>query len=865
MIDTNFFVEAEKNNTFDYRALCETLNLLKESSYNFLYGLQADLTGITRFDFNSSDLKKKNKSLYYYTIEFGFIDEPHRKRFYKSQYWNKRIKLSEISSNTDYFNNTFLCFIDGFLVDNIEIQAEEDKTIIWFPIRSKKTDGISIDLFNKVRDNSQNISILFLPNHKAYTHTTNKYMLQRTKNDISLSSLSPDINNNTKVITFVNADKDKSVSGFMGANIDDGEISVDSSIFDIIDSTSIKLNVFCFRHLRSIITLSGEDKFFMANTENMPVPTTNFIIFRNVNGISTFAYDLSLKLYYPNIYEVVGNDNNDELTICEFYFEDMRTLVKYKNDLELYYKYNGDVLEKFKNGTIPELVKYYKPQEFNFSIPDFEKYDKYRDDFKYRVDKLKEWIAKDNDLVRPYLMKQIATNESNFIYVMNLDLEDRLRLNNYDETDDVDKQVVFPKETYLFTVRNKFIKGNYSLRFFVDGKLSVPVYVFSDELYLYYYLPTEDIKDDSVIEVERFDEFYFEDEFIPTEEMPYHDISIKCNNMRIYANDVFITHEDTTYIDNIDNSAFYLKVNIHGLDVQLDSDSFYVTSDSRLVITDKNLYGKKIKIWVKNLSYYESQETTYKHYLDSITFNFETSNDPRFFRVFRNGFLLPSHIYNIDFKYKMNEKSAVSVNMGRQIGDIYTIDSTPYKYKDVYYKNKIDERGYVDLSGIISRPIDLKWYDVYLNGRRLRPDQLEVISATKFFLVNVGNTIHLNIYQKDRDEEYFTIGGSTSPIESMLEGIDGFFQDIYESHESLTDIYDDILNSLVDNFEVDLVNFFHLYMRGILINPDLDQITDEMKRKFPSLFTLEEPFFINPDDNPDAQSVLHMNPDIIAE
>lgn len=863
MKDTNFFIEAEKNNTFDYRALCETLNLLKESSYNFLYGLQADLTGITKFDFKASDLIKRTEKMYDYTVEFGFIDEPRRKRFYKSKYWNNRIKLSDITNNAERFCYTFLCFINGFLIDTIEIKAEEDRTIICFPIAGRNTEGMSGELFKDMMEYDYDISVIFMPNHNACVYNTNKYMLERNKNTLSLNSLFPDINDNIKAITFVNADKNKNLSALMAANVDNGEIVVDSSIFDIIGSNAIKLNVFCFRHLRSIITLSGEDKFFKTETENMPIPTTNFIIFKTVEGVQTFAHGVSLKLYYPNIYEVVGNDNNDELTICEFYFEDMRTLVKYKNDLELYYKYNGDVLEKFKNGTIPELIKYYKPMEFTFNIPDFENYDKYRDDFKYRVDKLKEWITKDNNLVRPYLMKHIAGNESNFIYVENLDLEDRLRVNNYEETDD--GQIEFSEKTYLFTVRNKFIRGSYSLRFFVDGKLSLPVYIFSDDFYLYYYLPAKDIKEDSVIEVEKFDEFFFEDEFIPTEEVPYHDISIRCNSMKIYANDIFITHEDTTYIDNTDNSAFYLKVNIHGLDVQLDEDSFYVTSDTRLVITDKNLYGKKIKIWIKEMSYYESQENHEKQYLDSITFNMETSSDPRFFRVFRNGYLLPTHIYNIDFKYKMNEKSAVSINMTREAGDIYTIDSTPYKYKEVYYKDKIDERGYVDLTGIISRPIDLRWYDIYLNGRRLYKDQLEVISATKLFLVNVGNTINLNIYQKDRDEEYFTIGGSGSPIDSMLENVDGFFQDVYKAHESLTDIYDDIINTIVDSTEVDLVNFFHLYMRGFLINPDLDQITDEMRSKFPNLFVLEEPFFINPDDNPEAKSVLHMNPDVIAE
>lgn len=862
MIDSSFFTEAVTNNTFSYEALCETISNVKENSFNYLYGLQSELAGITRFDFKSNDLKKMDKNSYSYTVKFGFIGEAFRNKFYHSSYINKPLKQSDINGNIDFFDKSFLCFINGFLIDTIEIQPEEDKTTIIFDLmdKSNKT-GIPLSFFKDMRENNRDITIFFIPNTRHGIFNTNKYALEEAKNTVALQRIfeNTDIDS-SKILVFINSDLNKFSSVLLETKIEtEGTLTIFSNMFKTQGYSAVKLNVFAFEGLREIINLNDSNRFFMAKRENMPIPTSSFIIFENIDGIKRFAHNLSIKLYYPNIYEIEG-DFEGNLEILEFYNETPEITLKYKNDLEVYYNYNKDVINKFSSGTIPSIIKNYKPMEFKFDIEDFNNYEFFRDDFRYRVDTLKKWIENDNELANTYLQSQYKKSKNNFIHVIDLNLPDRLRRNNSDSIADMSEFVEFEKDTYIFAIKNFDIKSVMQLRFFIDGRLVNPLYSKRKDDIIYCYLPAEFILNDSIIEIERFDDYLFSAEFTPTDEINSFEFELKTSITPVCANDIFITYEDTTYIDNTDNENFEIIIKPKDEETSLSYDSFLFVSNVRLRIINSELLDKKIKIWVKKKSYYESQVTKEQEIFSPMVVDFPIANDNRCFRIFKNGFLLPADNYNIDFSEKMDEINIINFNILREIGEEYTFDSTTHKYHQIYFSKTIDEKGYVDLTGFINKPIDARWYDIYVNGRKIRNDQMEIISPTKFFLKNVDNRINLDIYEKDRDMEYFNIENGVI-MDDVLNNVSGLFELIYDEHEKILNKREDILNVIIPDIEIDLVNFFNMFMIRMFINPDLNQITNEMRRIFPNLFTLEEPFFINPDLAPTAVNVLAINPE----
>ena len=59
------------------------------------------------------------------------------------------------------------------------------------------------------------------------------------------------------------------------------------------------------------------------------------------------------------------------------------------------------------------------------------------------------------------------------------------------------------------------------------------------------------------------------------------------------------------------------------------------------------------------------------------------------------------------------------------------------------------------MTGYIDKPFDIRYYDVYLNGRKLSLNNVISISPWKIALVNTKSKYHLHIFEKERDYEYF--------------------------------------------------------------------------------------------------------------
>lgn len=126
-------------------------------------------------------------------------------------------------------------------------------------------------------------------------------------------------------------------------------------------------------------------------------------------------------------------------------------------------------------------------------------------------------------------------------------------------------------------------------------------------------------------------------------------------------------------------------------------------------------------------------------------------NIEEYTRAFKNGRIISKNRYDYT---KVNGILAIQTLEKMEKGSNFAIDITPYRNRLIYYTRRISS-DLVDLRGFINKPFDNKYYEVYLNGRRLNRTNIYPISACEFKLAGCHSTYNLEIYEKDRDWEYY--------------------------------------------------------------------------------------------------------------
>ena len=61
----------------------------------------------------------------------------------------------------------------------------------------------------------------------------------------------------------------------------------------------------------------------------------------------------------------------------------------------------------------------------------------------------------------------------------------------------------------------------------------------------------------------------------------------------------------------------------------------------------------------------------------------------------------------------------------------------------------------LNLKNIITKPFDIRYYDVYINGRKMSLNNVMSITPWEITFVNLKSNYNLIIYERDRDWEYF--------------------------------------------------------------------------------------------------------------
>jgi len=868
MSDNKHVYELIGKDQFNIKILNETLWDIKESIFNNLYDAQKSLSGMIRFDFDMANMTKFTETECSYNLNLQFITNKNRTKFKQSKFYKKLLTPDEINSNPNIFSNNIFVFINGEMYTNYRINMLENITTVSFRVFEqcpvhKPGERYIHDGFTKleIRDlieSHSKMTVLIVKAHNISTLHSNRgtirnYTIVPKYNGIPIvnfenSNMISETNNFTTWITYDDTQlyKYKFIKAFKN---EENKLKLNSE--QVLALTNIHTdirNIFLLNHFDTIDIPAGT-KYFELPIKDMPVPIENIIIFRK-SGIDVF-FDHTTKviLHYPNIYELyTGHD--DDMIIYIYYADDTKSIgSKYENELSLYYRFTKNVLEKYADNSIPDIIKNYKPISMTYDHDDWT--NSKLDHLKYKMNKLNNMIYKNGNYYSIYLHKLIGYIPTFDIDVSEIDdLTDRYRSNNFKEIKETTERVTFNETCYLFTFRYK--KGD-KINILIDSYQTNDLYTFHDNRYYYIYIPIRMINSNSRITVEKFVDYRYKQSIEIIDNISYHKVNIP-EDQYIQPSDIYVTTK------SLDDQNIYLSKNDYSLYAYLDGGYYQITSND--FYNYKKIYikfinpldiGKTVDINVNRVSFKQVVKGSNEVIIDR-----EINNDRKNILLYRNGRLIPQKLRRYLFSDNASGPHAIRGMMKQDPNDEYTLVYNSNKYFMVHYERRINKKGIVNLTGKINKPLDFKWYDIYLNGLRLHESNIEIVAPYIFILKDVPTLTNLEIYQKNLDCLDWGDDYPTDDISSKI-----FDEIIDDIEDGLPDI-EDTIPDLIDDIIVEIEEFFNEYLWNYikLINPDTLQITQSMVDKYPTLFiNTDNDLFLNPDILHITENNILLNPD----
>ena len=302
-----------------------------------------------------------------------------------------------------------------------------------------------------------------------------------------------------------------------------------------------------------------------------------------------------------------------------------------------------------------------------------------------------------------------------------------------------------------------------------------------------------------------------------------------------------------------------------GLDVIDLGEVFLPCSQKvKVKIIDEKYIGRELLLEIKKNFKTEPIDAINSNDIFKPIANITTSkNDGRYFKLYKNNKLVPRHLTFVEFRPQCNTLD-VYAGFDRTPEDKLTLECMPYMMTQVCYLETIPKHQVVDLTGLIDKPFDFKWYDIYINGRKLVRKDVEIISANKIKILKTDSLRGLEIVENSRDKEYF----GYRPVYDILDylyDIDSEFRD--NVNGSIGDGLNDTEIPVINDSMTRLDFLLNLFVREFIIpnfgmfNPDYKQIPEDVYIQFKEL--LETPFELNADKygRKYATIIHNINPD----
>lgn len=289
----------------------------------------------------------------------------------------------------------------------------------------------------------------------------------------------------------------------------------------------------------------------------------------------------------------------------------------------------------------------------------------------------------------------------------------------------------------------------------------------------------------------------------------------------------------------------------------------YVTK-VRITAKDISIYNQPVTIAIAKKPVFEGSKMATVSFPSFTTPIENSQNAEEYTRAFKNGRLLSKNRY--DFT-TIDGYLGIQMLEKLQKGETIAFDISPYRNRLVFYKEELDS-DLVDLRGYINKPFDMKFYEVYLNGRRLNRTNVYPISPWEFKLAGTHSIYNLEIYEKDRDWEYY--GADFGNYFTLSDFIRKSFMEKGLSDRLIYDITgpipgnDNCEEKMPWGRELDLISvYFEMfyYMELVpmqFVSGDKNQFeTSEISNRYPIIDQMFRK------ENDLGESVLLLSPDII--
>lgn len=600
----------------------------------------------------------------------------------------------------------------------------------------------------------------------------------------------------------------------------------DDILTEIQNGTKVKVSLIEFRNLE-LHSFYTNNNYFISDGVNpnimvinnedgtpyrMPIPIENCFIIKKTNNTTFEIIDNDIvHLCYPNIYVIDDplKQKGDKYFIYYFYYRGHDLHYTAMDDFYFYYLKNKfhasveeilddiyhDRLSSFTDEEKQTLVKVlsfytyhhkYGDQDFIHRYSQIEEnHDK--PPIMYKIETLKEWLRVEPFVLQEYVNEQKRKGNVYYLFTNTIDLNERIRTNCQLE---LNSDYEFDREMYVFALYNyNQNREPLNLNIFIDGLLLEDYYQERNDYMEYIYIPCEMLTDDSFIEIELTDSFKLETE------VTFNDMNQKADIVVVEKDEnVFPTRADAVVFSNteFDKKTRYdisfFDITTHYIDRYGQTDALIpehghinINDPKKRIkfpyftnITIKPNSEEVLNIPVKirlsklteNIRYMVKEDGIV--YLEFVDNSFGYHKD--FLRIYVNGRLLPRSKYQF---YPMYYLPRIRFVDKFKAGDIIYFNISPYRYTEIFYAEDIpyNESGLVSLKGIINKPFDIKYYDVYLNGRKLSLNNAITIDPWTIKLLNIKSNYNLVIYEKERDWEYFGLDYNTKSYYYSVEDL----------------------------------------------------------------------------------------------
>lgn len=855
--------ETRVKELFDNDALDRTLLDSLISNYNGLYVTQQTSFGMMKVHIKLSDFKKMTlksngfsnqqyPKKYVYYMDYSLVHISAIKAFRKSKLYNTIIDQSIISKNADIFSNNYLIFLNGDLLNNTEIIVDDNKIGIIINVGLVSNDFISSDEMTNLITNDGYITFCTVPNY-TIKHLTIPVSLSTTETfDNKLHSMMSDStiisynSGSSKVNTLIRVTKDDSIIDIFSDILDP---ATTDKMFKLTKYINMKFIEFIDKPMK----ITTSDKYFKLSDFNMPIPTSNIMIF-GYNDSYKFCEDEETNLYYPNIYGISSSMSSYDIYV--FYMDFSGSKEKYHNDISLYTNNIADIISEYKNNTVPDIIKSYEPIDFKYSIPSYEKDNPNGDSvLSYKLDKLTEITTNNYKNIVRY-MKYIIPNNKSYIDLSKVSLDNITRTNVLTEIPD--GTMKFDKPKIVISIINPTMTNLLSgFRVFIDGYF-VPmesVYITKYGSSYYIYIDKSYVKSNSIIEIEKY--YGYDDR--PTIAITKSNLEIEFNkpNTTLYKSDVYAINSETKEI--IDSSNYDVYLNVDGIGYVKVTDDYRILSDKFKVVYTGDIGDNIVSViarkkLIRTIEYISGYDTA--TYTIASMMNHDNPSISNY-RFFRNGRLVDMS------KYISVSQSSSTINMDKfvlsfrnNIGDSLIIDKTSEYRNLVYSQAVITDNGFVEITSEIKFPLDLRWYDIYLNGLKLTPYNIDIISPNSFYIKNVNTKKDLRIYLVNLSaiSPFIPPINISDDINNKLMSIPEIKALINSKYTDITETLDDVIPDGIKLTDDDMkyVSLYKDYLCSNYINANIPQITDEIKVKYPDM--IDEDGILYLDSSPHSES-----------